>query len=59
MLYIFPGGPLFFSSWKRKWVVLKEGKLYYFKTAFDPEASGAINMDGVTVAQAPETKKNL
>ena len=59
MLYIFPGGPLFFSSWKRKWVVLKEGKLYYFKTAFDPEASGVINMDGVNVAQAPETKKNL
>ena len=59
MLYVFPGGPLFFSSWKRKWVVLKEGKLYYFQTSFDPEARGVINMEGVTVAPAPETKKNL
>ena len=59
MLCIFLGGPLFFSSWKRKWVVLKEGKLYYFKTSFDPEASGVINMEEVTVAPAPETKKNL
>ena len=50
---------LFLPGWKRKWVVLKDGKLYYFKTAFDPEASGVINMEGVTVAEAPETKKNL
>lgn len=50
---------LFLSSWKRKWVVLKDGKLYYFKTAFDPEAGGIIKMKDVTVAEAPETKKNL
>lgn len=56
---VFAGGMLFLSGWKRKWVVLKDGKLYYFKTAFDLEAGGVINMEGVTVAEAPETKKNL
>ena len=53
------GGMLFMSGWKRKWVVLKDDKLYYFKTAFDLEAGGVIKMQGVTVAEAPETKKKL
>lgn len=50
---------LFLTGWKRRWVVLKDGKLYYFKTAFDPEASGVINVKGATVTEAPEIKKNL
>ncbi|XP_029197113.2 LOW QUALITY PROTEIN: uncharacterized protein LOC114962291 [Acropora millepora] len=53
------GGMLFLTGWKRRWVVLKEGKLYYFKTAFDPEASGVINVKGATVTEAPEIKKNF
>ncbi|XP_068698174.1 uncharacterized protein [Montipora foliosa] len=51
------GGMLFLTGWKRKWVVLKDGKLYYFKTAFDPEASGLINMKGAKVTEARESKK--
>ena len=58
-MILFTGGMLFLSNWKRKWVVLKDGKLYYFKTTFDPEAGGIIRMKDVTVAEAPETKKNL
>lgn len=53
------GGMLFLTGWKRKWVVLKDGKLYYFRTAFDLEAGGVINMQGITVTEAPEIKKKL
>ena len=53
------GGLLAHWSWKRKWIVLKDQKLYYYKTSFDAVAGGVIHLDGAEIALAPEIKKPL
>jgi len=57
---VYLGGGGIFATWKRKWVVLKERHLYYFKTSFDLEAGGVIFLDEkCKVAAAPELKRKL
>lgn len=36
------------KSWKRRWFVLKDKKLYYFKTQADTEATGVIELTNQT-----------
>lgn len=45
------------KNWRRRWFVLKDKKLYYYKTAFDVSALGIVDVVGYTVEQSPETKK--
>lgn len=56
--YRLVGGGAIFSSWKRKWVVLKERHLYYYKTSFDIEAGGVVFLDEKrSISAAPEQKR--
>ncbi|XP_046849690.1 connector enhancer of kinase suppressor of ras 1-like [Xenia sp. Carnegie-2017] len=45
------------TRWRRHWCVLKDNHLYYYKTAFDKEAVGMIQIAGYKMSPAPEQKK--
>ncbi|XP_028413398.1 microtubule-associated protein futsch-like [Dendronephthya gigantea] len=45
------------TRWRRQWCVLKEEHLYYYKTSFDREAGGVIEMTGYNMSASPEIKK--
>ena len=47
------------TRWRRQWCVLKEEHLYYYKTSFDREAGGVIDITGYNMSTAPEIKKSL
>ncbi|XP_048578135.1 microtubule-associated protein futsch isoform X2 [Nematostella vectensis] len=53
------GGGKVFAAWKRKWVVVKDQRLYYYKTSFDPEAGGMIHLDNCESTAAPEMKRKF
>eukprot|EP01113_Clastostelium_recurvatum_P044828 TRINITY_DN760_c0_g3_i2.p1 TRINITY_DN760_c0_g3~~TRINITY_DN760_c0_g3_i2.p1 ORF type:complete len:1617 (+),score=536.15 TRINITY_DN760_c0_g3_i2:260-5110(+) len=48
-----------FKNWKRRWFVLKDGLLYYFKHQDDVEPHGMIPITGGTVSMTPpsDTKR--
>eukprot|EP00731_Ephydatia_muelleri_P031901 Em0023g408a len=45
------------KNWRKRWFVLKGGRLYYYKTAFDVSALGIVDLEGYQVESAPEMKK--
>ncbi len=56
-----PGGGhgITITRWRRQWCVLKEEHLYYYKTSFDREAGGVIEITGYDMSAAPDIKKPL
>lgn len=45
------------KNWRKRWFVLKDKRLYYYKTAFDVSAQGIVDLEGYHVESAPEIKK--
>ena len=45
------------KNWRKRWFVLKGGRLYYYKTAFDVFALGIVDLEGYQVESAPEMMK--
>lgn len=45
------------KSWKRRWFILKNPCLYYFKDPMDSLALGVILLPSYTIAVAPEVKQ--
>jgi len=43
------------KTWKRRWFILSDNCLFYFKTPSDVEPCGIIPLENVTVAIAPVT----
>jgi len=46
------------ASWKKFWVVIKNGKLYCYKTSFNIAADYLLNVSDYTVDNATEKKKS-
>ncbi|KJE94573.1 hypothetical protein CAOG_05202 [Capsaspora owczarzaki ATCC 30864] len=47
------------KNWRRRWFVLHECNLYYFKTAFDRKALGMIILPSFSITDASEVKKKF
>ena len=45
------------KNWRRRWFVLKDGRIYYYKTSFDISALGVIDLNGYSVEQELDSKK--
>jgi hypothetical protein len=45
------------KNWRRRWFVLKSGKLYYYKTSFDVSATGIVDLVGYNIEAATDTKR--
>eukprot|EP00735_Rhodelphis_limneticus_P008517 TRINITY_DN2155_c0_g1::TRINITY_DN2155_c0_g1_i1::g.12753::m.12753 TRINITY_DN2155_c0_g1::TRINITY_DN2155_c0_g1_i1::g.12753 ORF type:complete len:456 (-),score=146.91,sp/P54644/KRAC_DICDI/44.54/1e-132,Pkinase/PF00069.20/1.9e-75,Pkinase_Tyr/PF07714.12/9.4e-36,PH/PF00169.24/1.3e-23,PH_11/PF15413.1/1.1e-08,PH_3/PF14593.1/1e-05,PH_3/PF14593.1/1.6e+02,Kinase-like/PF14531.1/19,Kinase-like/PF14531.1/3.4e-05,Pkinase_C/PF00433.19/1.4e-05,PH_9/PF15410.1/9.9e-05,PH_9/PF15410.1/4.6e+03,PH_8/PF15409.1/0.00068,PH len=45
------------KNWKRRWFVLKDKQLYYFKKPSDLEPKGTVNLEDVTIAHATHATK--
>eukprot|EP00736_Rhodelphis_marinus_P010551 Rmarinus@m.18454 len=45
------------KNWKRRWFVLKDKNLYYFKKPSDLEPKGTVNLEDVTIAHATHATK--
>ncbi|CAI8005502.1 Connector enhancer of kinase suppressor of ras 1 [Geodia barretti] len=45
------------KNWRRRWFVLKTGKLYYYKTSFDVSATGIVDLTGYNIEAATDTKR--
>lgn len=56
-MYKLGGSGLTPKNWRRRWFVLKDKRLYYYKTAFDVSALGIVDMVGYSVDQSVESKK--
>ncbi|XP_064405032.1 connector enhancer of kinase suppressor of ras 2-like isoform X2 [Halichondria panicea] len=44
-------------NWRRRWFVLKESKLYYYKTSFDISALGIVELAGYSFEPTTDIKK--
>lgn len=47
------------KNWRKRWFVLHECNLYYYKTAFDRKPLGMIILPAFTISDAPEIKKKF
>lgn len=45
------------KNWRRRWFVLKSGKLYYYKTSFDVTATGIVDLTGYNIEAASDSKR--
>jgi len=52
------GHGIVMASWKKFWVVIKNGKLYCYKTSFNIAADYLLNVSDYTVDNATEKKKS-
>lgn len=46
------------KTWRKRWFVLKNDTLYYFKSQKDPEQTGEIKLEATTVCQSEPGMKN-
>ena len=47
------------KNWRRRWFILTDNCLYYFKSPSDKEPRGIIPLVNLEVRDCPELKKNV
>ncbi len=47
------------KSWRKRWFVLTDNCLYYFKSPSDKEPRGIIPLENLDVRKCTEVKKNV